>query len=149
MCSRSAQIWPAPTSRPRPHSHGWLPPFEHSHAAMLTRLQSLVSLEDLRVGARFLRSLPPFLRNPITAEQARAILARRLERRESDFLELIRRTVFSQADSPYRHLLALAGCEFGDIEALVRRDGVEGALRALLRSGVYLTIDEFKGRRAA
>jgi hypothetical protein len=30
---------------------------------------------------------------------------------------------------------------------LVRRDGLEDALRALYRAGVYLTVDEFKGRR--
>jgi hypothetical protein len=35
------------------------------------------------------------------------------------------------------------------MERLVRADGVEGALSTLFRSGVYLTVDEFKGRREA
>src|SRR5205823_8478058 len=46
-------------------------------------------------------------------------------------------------------LLRLAGCEFGDLDLLVRREGVEGSLRELHRQGVYLTIDELKGRQAA
>ena len=41
----------------------------------------------------------------------------------------------------------MAGCEYGDLERLVHRDGVEGALRTLYHAGVYLTIEEFKGRR--
>jgi hypothetical protein len=39
-----------------------------------------------------------------------------------------------------------AGCEFGDIERLTRTGDVEGALHHLLRAGVYLSVDEFKGR---
>jgi hypothetical protein len=60
---------------------------------------------------------------------------------------MVRRVAYERDDSPYRRLLAFAGCEYGDLEALVGREGVEGALRALLRHGVYLTVDEFKGRR--
>ncbi len=80
-------------------------------------------------------------------EEAEGILRRRLERREDDFLALVRATVFQHPQSPYRQLLHLAGCEYGDLERLVNQDGVEGALRTLFRHGVYLTVDEFKGRR--
>jgi len=69
-----------------------------------------------------------------------------LEHRHANFLALVRRGVYEQAASPYRHLLRLAGCEYGDLEQLVRQDDVEGALRTLYRSGVYLTVDEHKGR---
>ncbi|MGH7359675.1 MAG: hypothetical protein ACREJR_12750, partial [Candidatus Rokuibacteriota bacterium] len=57
------------------------------------------------------------------------------------------RVVYADRESPYRALLALAGCEYGDLERLVKRDGVEEALRDLFAQGVYLTVDEFKGRR--
>jgi hypothetical protein len=50
------------------------------------------------------------------------------------------------APRPYRRLLEIAGCAPGDLEALVLREGVEGALEQLYRAGVYLTLDEFKGR---
>jgi hypothetical protein len=47
--------------------------------------------------------------------------------------------------APYRELLKIAGCEFGDLRRLVEMDGLEGALGSLFRRGVYLTVDEFKG----
>jgi hypothetical protein len=69
--------------------------------------------------------------------------------READFLAIATQLVQARSSSPYRELLRLAGCELGDLARLVRQDGIEGALRKLLRHGVYLTIDEFKGRRPA
>jgi len=108
-----------------------------------------ISLDDILVGIRLLWSLPGFLRNPVTPEQARGILRRRLDQREAEFLALVRRSVYEHADSPYRELLRAAGCEYGDLEKLVAQEGVEGALEALFRRGVYLTIDEFKGRKPA
>jgi hypothetical protein len=40
-----------------------------------------------------------------------------------------------------------AGVVFADVVSLVRQLGVEGALARLYESGVYVTLDEFKGRR--
>jgi hypothetical protein len=107
----------------------------------------VVALSDISAGARLLWRLPRFLRTPIRPEQARPILRHRLERREADFLDLVGRTVFGPTPSPYRPLLAHAGCGYDDLAALVGREGLEGALHALYRRGVYLTADEFKGRR--
>jgi hypothetical protein len=87
------------------------------------------------------------LRQPVGLEEARATLRSRLARREADFLALAQRTIFANPLSPYRRLLALAGCDEGDLTRLVRNDGLESALGTLWRHGVYLTIDEFKGRR--
>jgi hypothetical protein len=106
----------------------------------------VTSLGDLVTGARLLAQLPSLLRRPIRVEEARPILRRRLERREADFLGLAKLAIFDYPESPYRQLLGLAGCEYGDLVRLVHQDGVEGALRRLLREGVYLTVDEFKGR---
>ncbi len=103
----------------------------------------------MTVGARLLWSVPRYLRQPIRPEEARAILAQRLTARETDFLTLARRAIYQHPGSPYRKLLELAGCQYGDLERLVRADGLEAALRALYRRGVYLTVDEFKGRRPA
>jgi hypothetical protein len=99
------------------------------------------------MGARLLTGLRGYLRNLLTLDEARSIVRRRLERREDDFLALARDAIFANPTGPYRALLRLAGCEYGDLERLVRGDGVEGALGTLLRHGVYLTVDEFKGRR--
>src|SRR5688572_29338467 len=103
--------------------------------------------EVVRAG-RFLADLPGFLRAPLSAEAARNALRVRFEAREEAFLALARRGIYAVEPSPYRRLLALAGCEFGDLEVLILREGLEHGLRTLARRGVYLTVDEFKGRRA-
>jgi hypothetical protein len=107
------------------------------------------TLADAAAAGRFLLGLPSFLRYRVDPAGCRAILARRLARRADDFLDLVGRTVFERPGNPYRALLRHAGCERGDLERLVRDEGLEGALRVLLRQGVYLTIDELKGRRPA
>jgi hypothetical protein len=107
-----------------------------------------LSLDDFVLGARFLTRLPGYLGHPIEVEQARQTLEARLAHRESDFLNLLRRAVYGHPRSPWLQLLRLAGCEGGDLASLVRQQGVEGALATLYSAGVYLTIDEFKGRQA-
>ncbi|MBM3859571.1 MAG: hypothetical protein FJ395_07975 [Verrucomicrobia bacterium] len=103
----------------------------------------------LAMGAVFFGRLPFVLRKPLTLEESQRILQQRLADREQMFLSKLRRTVFEHDSSPYRPLLRRAGCEYGDVENGVRRDGIEETLRALFRNGVYLTVDEFKGRRPA
>jgi hypothetical protein len=105
-------------------------------------------LGDLRAGARLLARLPGFLRHPVGLDEARRELARRLDARGAIFLDVTRRAIYSRGESPYGRLLRHAGCEYGDLERLVRGDGVEGALRALLAAGVYLTGDELRGRQS-
>lgn len=61
-------------------------------------------------------------------------------------MDRARRDIFSRPGSLYYALLRHAGCEAGDVEALLRREGLEGALERLFRAGVYPTVDEFKGR---
>lgn len=107
----------------------------------------MMPLAELTIALRLLRRLPSFLRHPITLDEARATLRHRLGRRADDFLAIARRAIYGHASSPYRPLLASVGCEYGDLERLVRADGLEAALRVLLRQGVYLTIEEFKGRQ--
>ena len=101
---------------------------------------------DLAMILRMLCKLPIYFRNPLTIPECRDILRQRMERREMDFLALLKLLVFSNPASPYRLLLKLAGSEYGDIERLVLSEGVEYALRMLYRAGVFLTVDEFKGR---
>lgn len=68
-----------------------------------------------------------------------------LARRPASFLDVVHDEIYANLASPYRALLAHAGCELGDIESMVRREGLDGTLRSLFRAGVYLTIDELKG----
>jgi hypothetical protein len=105
-----------------------------------------ISRDDVASAWRLLRDFPPLLRRPLTVDASRAILQARLARRGARFLTLVRAAVYDQPRSPYRELLRIAGCEAGDLERLVRSEGLEGALHELYLAGVYLTIDEFKGR---
>lgn len=75
------------------------------------------------------------------------LLRQRLEQRAATFLATARRGIFARPGRPYARLFALAGCEYGDLERLVRHDGLEAALAELFRRGVYLAVDEMKGRR--
>jgi hypothetical protein len=115
--------------------------------ARLERGTGWLPFEDALAGVRLLRELPGFLRRPLSLEEARASLRRRFERRAEDFLAFARVAIYANPASPYRWLLAQAGCGAGDLRALVTREGLEGALGSLWRQGVYMTVDELKGRR--
>ncbi len=102
--------------------------------------------EELWLGLKFMAGLPLFLHRPVSEKNAIGTLRRRLVNRESLFMDMVRRNIYAGPSSPYLRLLRRAGCEAGDLEKLVREAGVEGALKALYRAGVYLTVNEFKGR---
>jgi hypothetical protein len=70
-----------------------------------------------------------------------------MEQREENFLRIIERSVYGFPCSPYLPLLRGAGCEFGDLRAVVKQKGLESTLRALREQGVYITYEEFKGRK--
>ncbi len=101
---------------------------------------------ELMSGARLVIQGPLLLRNPLTPYEANQLLQRRLKNRDANFLSVMRDAVYAQATSPIRRLLELTGCQLGDIEQLVHQHGIEGTLRILYRDGVYLTLDEFRGR---
>jgi hypothetical protein len=99
--------------------------------------------------ARFGCGVGRFLAEPIMPADAHRAIRDRLERREARFLTLLERTVFHAPRSPYRRLLQAAGCEPGDVRALVAQHGVEDALRRLREAGVFVEFDEFKGAKPA
>ena len=123
-----------------------LAPAKSPIAQWVARLGSTVG-PDAATGVSFLRKLPRFLRHPTSVQRAEAVLKERLRHREASFLGLARTAIFGNPASPYQPLLRWAGCQYADLERLVQHDGVEAALRALVRQGVFLQVDEFKGRR--
>jgi hypothetical protein len=106
-------------------------------------------VRDLGILARLGRDLGPFLRRPLEVDRAHGHARGRLAEREARFLAGARTMIYGHADSPYLRLLRTVGCEYGDVERLVSQRGVEGALERLAADGVYVTFDEFKGRREA
>ena len=101
---------------------------------------------DIATAARLATRLPAFLRQRVTLEDARSQLRRRLDEREANFLDVAERGIYAHPASPYLPLLRAAGCELGDLRAMVRSRGLEGALAELRQAGVYATFEEFKGR---
>jgi hypothetical protein len=104
-------------------------------------------LGDAAAFWRYIRGLPDFLRDTISLEEARRRVEKHTTARKENFLHLLKHGVFDRPGGPYRALLKNAGLGFADVADLVNREGVEGALNQMYRSGVYLTLDEFKGRR--
>jgi hypothetical protein len=102
-------------------------------------------VRSLSNRTKFLLGLSQFLNHPITYEHARETIVRRLEQREENFVRFMDRCVFSHPSSPYLPLLRRAGCSFSDVIAEVKRQGIEGLLKALRDSGVWISADEYKG----
>jgi hypothetical protein len=66
---------------------------------------------------RLLAGLREFLNSPISFDEARAILERRLEERGANFLRMLQQCVYGNPASPYLALLKEAQCTQGDIAA--------------------------------
>jgi hypothetical protein len=105
------------------------------------------TLEYLKSFAQFPLALRRFTRQPLTLDEAKGIVCRRMEQREEMFLRLVGRSIYGNARSPYLALLKLVQCEFEDLRILVKHKGLEGALGTLREAGVYVTFEEFKGRK--
>ena len=103
-------------------------------------------LAELKMYGRFAWGLRGFLRHRISLPQAQAIVRQRMAERESNFLRLVERGIYGYPRSPYRPLLKLAGCELGDLRAMLGARGLEATLHALREAGVYVSFEEFKGR---
>lgn len=97
---------------------------------------------------RFARGARRFLKRPLTAEDCRRIVADAQDKREANFLLLLRLAIYGNQRSPYRKLLEHAGIEYGDVEADVRANGVEAATARLYDAGIRISLDEFKGKKA-
>lgn len=98
-------------------------------------------------AGRFFGALPRQLLRPIGEGQAATMLAERLAQRNERFLERLRLDVFDRPGSIYHELMRHAGCEYGDLEREVRLGGLEPTLLKLFRAGVWVSVDEFKGRK--
>lgn len=104
-------------------------------------------LDDLRMFARFAAGLGGFLRQRTSVEECRRGLEQGLARREESFLNVVERAIYRCPGSPYRALLEWAGVTLGDLAILVRKEGIEATLERLCDAGVYLSLEEFKGRQ--
>jgi hypothetical protein len=91
--------------------------------------------------------LRDFLREPLALEQSLELIRQGLQNREQSLLVMVKRAIYDNQASPYLKLLELAGCEYADFEKMVHSDGIEPTLDKLRRAGVYLSYEEFKGKK--
>src|SRR3972149_10524573 len=96
--------------------------------------------------ARIAWGLGNFLKSPMTLEQAKSDIRKRMDNRVSNFLTLAKKLIYENQYSPYRKLLLWVGCEYKDLEESVRHLGIENTLEKLRDEGVYLSLEEFKGK---
>jgi hypothetical protein len=107
----------------------------------------LAHLADLAKGSwRYATGLRGFLSVSLELEAAQNILKQQLQRREETFLRVLERGVYGNPKSPYRRLLVQSGFQYEDVRVLIQDRGLEKTLGQLHEAGVYVTLDEFKGR---
>jgi hypothetical protein len=101
-----------------------------------------------RLGAnlRYARGLRSYLRHTLSVPAAHTLIRQHLAVREQTFLTILERGVYANERSPYRRLLLHAAIGLDDVRRMVEQSGVEGALHRLYDAGVYVSLDEFKGR---
>jgi hypothetical protein len=116
------------------------------HSNLEPRAPGASFVTELREFLRYARRLHSFVRQTLSPAEARTRIERQLQGRETTFLTVLEHAVYRNPDSPYVPLLRSAGAEFGDVSRLVRTTGLEAALGKLYDEGVYVTLDEFKGR---
>ena len=103
--------------------------------------------DDIRMYGRYSRGLRGFLRDPLDGEACLRLLERQSASRDDEFLRLLEHGVFKHPPSPYLKLFRHAGIELGDVETMIRQDGVERMLERLHDAGIYATLDEVKLRQ--
>ena len=89
-------------------------------------------------------ALQRHIRSPVDPDPFGTI-RRLMDHREENFLGLVQGALSDPA-SPYKALFEAAGCAYADVADSVLRRGLEPTLEALMREGVYVTHDEFRGR---
>lgn len=103
-------------------------------------------INELRAAGGFLGGLRPFLRKRVSSQEAHQRLERQLARREQVFRRVLQRSVFEHNASPYRRLFKWSRVSPATVDKLLDAHGLEGTLERLHDAGVYLTLEEFKGR---
>jgi hypothetical protein len=92
-------------------------------------------------------ALEQFFDQKLDPRGASSTIQSALTNREERFLHLVRTQVFEHETSPYLKLFENAGCKLEDLQDLVCAEGLEAALGRLAAEGVYLSTEEFKGKR--
>lgn len=104
-------------------------------------------MQNILSSLQFGISLPGVLKAPYSSAQAEIDLRQGIEDRTRHFLELCDSEVFSKPEGVFGRLFSRAGISRDQIDSMATQQGPENALLELAEKGVFLDIDEFKGRK--
>lgn len=107
------------------------------------------TIELSRRGWAVGRGLRRLVKHPVEPGEAALVVADEVRRRPERFLASLDELVWPFAASPTRRLLECAGLERRDVRRLVLELGLDDALSALHGHGVYVSYEEYHGRREA
>jgi hypothetical protein len=85
--------------------------------------------------------------NTLTEAEVKQTILEQLVNREANFLSTLKTNVFDHPHSPYLILFDAANITYADVEKIVAQHGIEGTLNKLYDANVYVTFEEFKGRK--
>ena len=106
------------------------------------------NLRYAKIFTQFPFALRRFMKKKITLEDAKRIVSLSDGASPRKFSQNARtECLMAIPRSPYLKLLNHAGCELGDVRSLVNQNGVDGTLQKLRQEDVYVTFEEFKGRK--
>jgi hypothetical protein len=108
--------------------------------------RTLNLLNSLRYYKNGINILDKILRRPVSYEQSESIITKGVKERDKVFLQTTEKVIYNNLKSPYLALLRSQDIELRDIKRMVEKKGVEGTLQTLYARGIYLTIDEVKGK---
>ncbi len=103
-------------------------------------------LERINTYSKFCLNSRKFLKDTFSLEDCEEIVIDRMQRREENFLNLFE-YIFRHENNVYRRLLVNANYSINRIRQMVHDTGVDETLPELVRDGIYITVDEFKGRK--
>ena len=94
-----------------------------------------------------IRQVDQFMDKPILIDECKQYVEDSMQKREENFLYTVKELIYGYKNNPYRMLLDNAHIAFSDVQAITKQEGIEGALQILKDEGVYITFEEFKGRK--
>ena len=103
-------------------------------------------LDDVKLLARYTRGLRRYLSQPLARTDCHALIREGRQARDDNFAALLEQAVYPFPEARTLACLAKPDIELGDVKALVRERGLEGALDALYDAGVHVTRDEYRAR---
>lgn len=104
-------------------------------------------LDDLKIFGKYAWGLKDYYRGVLSPDVCIQTITDQLRKRENSFLKILKLGIYDNPRSPYFKLLHHAGIEYGDLVKLVESEGIEESLSKIYDAGVYLTMNEFKGRQ--